>query len=191
MIPIVFAGGEPEKVARIRELIPEAVYAADWGALPSAIRQAVGAAPALTLASAKPPDPYMRRWAASPLAKKLGLLPGITAELSGAPDGFVDYLRPPEGVQFAANPTKTTGIAILFARTVDELDLRVDRILPRLGPRAWLWICWPKAGSKLCQPDLNQYVVLETLRAHGFVTSKIVAIDRNWSRLKFSKPPPY
>ena len=188
LLPLVFVGGEPEKVALIQQLIPGADFVSGWVEVPAAIRRAVNSAPSADTALAKQPGPYMQRWAGNPLAKKLGLELGTTAVLIGAPEGMEEFLRPPEGVEFGSRLSSATGIAILFAQSVDELDLRLNRALPRLGPHARLWICWPKAGSRMAQPDLNQYTVLETARAHGFATSKIVSIDKTWSGLKFSRP---
>ena len=38
-LPIVFAGGEPDKVARTKQLIPDATYAS-WGRIKSALSKA-------------------------------------------------------------------------------------------------------------------------------------------------------
>jgi len=186
LTPLVFVGGEPEKVERIRALIPDAVFT-EWGQIKTAIRDALRRAPAVPIL----PDPYMKRWEASPLAKKLGLEDGVVAALVGAPDGFAEFVRAPESVQYAARVGPEVGLVLLFATSTDELDLRLEPVLAKLGPKGRLWICWPKAGAKQFKSDLTQNVVLETARAHRLTTSKIVSIDENWSGMKFSSKEPY
>ena len=182
LIPLVFVGGEAAKVEKIRALIPDATYT-EWSGIKSAIGQALRTAPMVPIL----PDPYMQRWAASPLAKKLGLVPGVTAALIGAPEGFAEFVRAPEGVEFVARLAPNVGIALVFVRTLDELDLRLDSVLPKLARSARLWLCWPKARAGRIQSELTQHVVLETARAHGLATSKIVSVSQDWSGLKFSR----
>ncbi len=184
--PIVFVGGESAKVDKIRALIPDAVFT-EWSQIKPVIHGALKNAPAVPVL----PDPYMKRWAASPLAKKLGLEPGTVALLVGEPEGFTEFVRAPEGVEFAGRIGPKVNLAIVFAASLDELDLRLTPVVEKLAGRAALWICWPKAGSKRYQSDLTQYVVLETARAHGLATSKIAAIDEDWSGMKFSAGKTY
>ena len=43
-VPAVFVGGVPEKVARLREELPDAIYA-EWPSIRSALRQALASLP--------------------------------------------------------------------------------------------------------------------------------------------------
>lgn len=185
--PIVYVGGEPAKVEKIRALIPDAVFT-EWPAIKTAIRDALKNRPAVPVL----PDPYMQRWAASPVAKKLGLeQPKTVALLAGAPEGFEEFVRAPESVQWVSRMGPAVTVALVFARSADELDLRLAPVVSRLSGKTALWICWPKAGSKRYKSDLTQHVVLETARIHGLTTSKIASIDEDWSGMKFSVPKAY
>ena len=177
--PLVFVGGNSETVAKIRALIPDATFT-EWAAIKPAVRQALRDAPVVPVL----PDPYMQRWAATPLAAKLGLKPGVEAALLGAPDGFAEFVRAPEAVGIRSLVTPKTTLILLFARSCDELDLRLNAISSRL-PYVRLWICWPKAAARKIKTDLSQKVVLETARAHGLATYKILSIDRDWSGMLF------
>lgn len=182
-IPLVFVGGDPEKVKKIRALIPDAVYT-EWGAIKGAIRRALRDAPPAPVL----PGPYMQRWSGNTLAVKLGLKPGMHVALLAAPDGFDEFVRAPEGVEFFPRWENTAKLVILFARSADELDLLLSPAAPKLGHRR-LWICWPKAASKALagRSDLTQFVVLQCARAHGLKTSKIISIDNDWSAMRFSE----
>ncbi len=191
-IPLVFVGGDPEKVKKIRAIIPDAVYT-EWGAIKGAVRRALRDAPPAPVL----PDPYMQRWSGNTLAAKLGLKPGMQVALLGAPDGFDEFVRAPdgfdefvrapEGVQFATCLENKAEMVILFARAVDELDLLLAPVAAQLGRRR-LWICWPKtaAAARAGRSDLTQFVVLESARAYGLKTSKIMSIDSEWCAMRFS-----
>jgi hypothetical protein len=186
LTPIVFGGGEPEKVEKVRTFIPDAVYT-DWSAIKSAVRAAVKNAP---LAPIKP-DPYMQRWAASPLSKKLGLVPGTKAVLIGAPEGFAEFVNAPDGVEYTTRASAHTQLAMIFAQSADELDMRLGAAVGKLAAGSHLWICWPKAGSKRYRSDLTQHLVLATARLYDLATSKIASIDSDWSGMKFSARKTY
>jgi hypothetical protein len=181
-IPLVFVGGDPEKILKIRALIPDAVYTT-WGAIKGAIRRALRLAPPAPVL----PDPNPERWASNPLAVKLGLKPGMEVALLGAPDGFHEFVRAPEGVEFSPRWENKAKLVILFARSVDELDLLLSPVAEKLGHRR-LWICWPKAASaaRAGRTDLTQFVVLQSARAYSLKTSKILSIDNDWSAMRFS-----
>jgi CheY-like chemotaxis protein len=93
LIPIVFVGGDPEKVARVRGLLPDAVYT-EWSRIVGALRKAIENPPT------EPAVPgTMDGYAGTPLPKKLGLRTGSTVALLGAPAGFDKKLDPlPENV---------------------------------------------------------------------------------------------
>ena len=93
-VPIVFVEGQPDKVERIKELLPDAKYAA-WQGIGPAIQEAIDSPPA---------DPVRPRtvfdaYAGTPLFKKLGIKDGSRVSLVDAPQRFEDKLgNLPEGV---------------------------------------------------------------------------------------------
>ena len=103
-IPIVFVGGDAEKVAAIKALLPDAVYTVS-GRLAAAVKRAA----AHPLASPVVPASRLAGYSGTPLPKKLGIKPGSTVALVGAPEGFEATLGAlPEGASVvrraAANP---------------------------------------------------------------------------------------
>ena len=98
-IPILFVGGLPEKVERIRAEIPD-VHFADWE---SASRKAEQL---LKEPQAMPAAMPQRSYAATPLPTKLGIRARMQVALVGAPDGFQEMLGElPEGASLGERIT--------------------------------------------------------------------------------------
>ena len=92
-IPLVFAGGLPEKIEKVRALLPDAVYCG-WDSAARAIAQAIRTAPPQPVL---PPEiPISKPGRA--LVDKLGIKPGATVILLDAPRHAESLLEPlPEG----------------------------------------------------------------------------------------------
>jgi DNA-binding NarL/FixJ family response regulator len=69
-IPLVFVDGDPEKVAKIKNVLPDAVYTS-WGRLKDSLKQAIARAPGEPVA----PQSVFSGYSGTPLAKKLGIKP--------------------------------------------------------------------------------------------------------------------
>ena len=67
----------------------------------------------------------------------------------------------------------------------------VDKLAPQLSKRApgdpILWFAWPKSTSKKFTCDFNRDTGWDALRALGFDTVRAVAIDDDWSALRFRR----
>ena len=86
-VPLIFAGGDPQKVDRIRALLPDAAYAS-WDGIDTSLKSAIANAPA---------DPVVPRsgfeaYSGTPLPKKLGIKEGSTVFLIDAPQDFDETL---------------------------------------------------------------------------------------------------
>jgi CheY-like chemotaxis protein len=180
-VPVVFVGGVPEKVARIREALPDAVYA-EWRGIRSALRQALASAPPAPVV----PPTTMAGYSGTPLAKKLGIRAGSVVALLHAPPGFAPQIEPlPEGVRLQEKPAGASRM-LLFARSQADLARRfpaAERALPEKGG---LWICWPKKASGIAS-DLSEPAVRAFGLARGLVDYKICAVDATWSGLCFAR----
>jgi hypothetical protein len=180
-IPLIFVGGEPEKVARVRTLLPDAVYTA-WEGIGPAVQTAITHPPADPVAPASSMDAY----AGQPLPKKLGIKAGIAIALVNAPPGFRQLLDPmPDGVQFRSDSAEGCEMAIWFVRSQVELAQAVQNA-SGLDKLLSLWLAWPKKASAL-STDLTQQVVREAGLTNDWVDYKICAIDSTWSGLLFAR----
>jgi hypothetical protein len=179
-VPLVFAGGEPEKVAAARKMLPDAGYA-NWSRIRGVLREAMSRRPVQPVV----PD-TMAGYSGTPLPKKLGIKTGMTVALLGAPEGFEGALGElPEGVRLQAQPRGAAWM-LLFVRTAADLGRRfpaAERALPEKGG---LWICWPKKASGLAS-DLSEPAVRAFGLERALVDYKICAIDHTWSGLLFAR----
>ncbi len=182
-VPIVFAGGEPEKIARARELLPEAVFA-EWSGMAGALGRAIAQPPS---APARRTGGAMAAYSGAPLVKKLGIRENSTVALLGAPEGFETALAPlPDGVRLARQARGGADIILLFARSRAEAERRFGGAARALKPRGGLWLVWPKQASGLAT-DLTQAAVRSFGLDAGLVDYKICAVDQTWSGLLFAR----
>jgi CheY-like chemotaxis protein len=177
--PIVFADGEPDAVARLKAILPDATFTT-WGRLKSALARALRAQPAA------PVVPADRLYAGRTLAQKLGLAAGELVAAVGAPAGFAATLGPlPTGARLTASPSATSARFVWFVKSARELDLAVGA-LARLVTTQVAWIAWPKASGPLTA-DVNGNDVREAGLGVGLVDFKVCSVDATWSALAFKR----
>lgn len=180
-IPLVFLGGDPQKVKRIQELLPDAVYS-DWDAIPGSLKEAIAHPPPAPAA----PKSLFDAYAGQTLPKKLGIRPGMAVLLVRAPQNFTQLLGElPENVIVNEGEQLPGELILWFMRSLQELERDFTVISQRRDFR-FVWIAWPKKTSGV-QTDLNQQLVRETGLRSGLVDFKICSIDQTWSGLCFTR----
>ncbi|NYF91280.1 DUF3052 family protein [Tunturiibacter empetritectus] len=178
-IPILFAGGSPERTERIRVENPDASYAS-WSEVPGALA-ALLAHPPVTPAVAPPRD-----FSATPLLKKLGINTSMEVALIAAPDGFEELLGDlPENTALLSRLRPTTSLALCFTRSLEDLSSTLDLLTLRLPRPASVWIIHPKRSGKH-HVDFNQNHVRDASLTAGLVDYKVCSINEVWSALKFA-----
>jgi hypothetical protein len=184
LIPIVFAGGEPEKVAAIRELLPDAVYTS-WTRILPALKKALAHPPDDVIA----PPKMMDRYADRPVAQKLGITAGSAVNVIDPPRNFPALLGAiPEGVSFHENERGSGSVTLWFIRDAEEYRSAIPKHRA-IARRSKLWIVWPK-GEAGKRAGITQNVVRETALAVGLVDYKICAVDDTWSAILFAVAAP-
>jgi hypothetical protein len=124
-------------------------------------------------------------YSGTPLVKKLGIKPGSTLALVGAPAGFRrELLGLPKDVRVRAEATDTPDIVVWFVRRRLELETGIPHMGVAMGPG--LWVAWPKKASGL-KSDVTEDVVRAAGLANGLVDYKVCAINDIWSGLKFAR----
>jgi len=124
-------------------------------------------------------------YSGTPLARKLGMKPGMMVVLHNAPAGFdatLDGL--PEGVRFVGAEEKPVGMVVYFTTERADLEMGFERLAPALEPAGTFWVAWPKRASKV-PTDITEDGLRELLLPTGWVETKVCAIDATWSGLRF------
>lgn len=180
-VPLVFVGGDPKKVARVRELLPDAVYTT-WDEIEAALAHGIAHPPQDPVVPQSTFDAY----AGTPLPKKLGIKANSVVTLLDAPEDFEGTLGElPAGAVVRRRDPDPHGVNLWFVRSRQELEDQIEEI-GRLAKGGGLWIAWPKKASGVVS-DLSQTVVRRTGLDSGLVDFKICSIDATWSGLRFSQ----
>ena len=181
-VPIVFVEGDPDKVTRIKERLPDAIYTT-WSSIKSALKNAILHPPQSPIVPRSVFDGY----ADAPLVKKLGIKANYEVALIGAPKDFINLLSGlPDGVRFSNRISAKSNPVIWFVKALKLYQEGIEKISEKLGENSGLWIAWPKKTSDISS-DLSQNVVRQVGLKAGLVDYKICSIDETWSGLKFRK----
>jgi hypothetical protein len=130
--------------------------------------------------SARAPAGY----SGTPLVSKLGIKPGATLGLIGAPDGFDGRLGElPGGVTVRRRLQGQLDVIVAFYVERSVLERRLPALRGALQPAGGLWVAWPKRASGVAT-DVSETVVRELGLAAGLVDNKVCAIDAVWSGLR-------
>ena len=82
---------------------------------------------------------------------------------------------------------KEISYVLIFAKSRDELSSHFIKIKDKFIGDALLWVCFPKKSSKKYKSSINRDEGWELIGAADFEPVKIVAIDEDWSALRFRK----
>jgi hypothetical protein len=125
----------------------------------------------------------------SPLFKKLNLGAHQEIVVLNAPDSFEPELKQLKGVNIARDPSKPKAVkfGLAFAITQTQLD-RASKILAAASEGdAVIWFAYPKGSSKRYTCEFNRDSGWNVIRAAGFESVRMVAIDEDWSALRFRR----
>jgi hypothetical protein len=82
---------------------------------------------------------------------------------------------------------KAVGFVLAFATRRIEVDRLSKSLSAKAAGDAVVWFAYPKGTSKSYTCDFNRDNGWDVLRAAGFDTVRAVAIDDNWSALRFRR----
>ena len=77
--------------------------------------------------------------------------------------------------------------AMAFVTKQEELNDTVSSLAPKLQGDAIFWICYPKGTSRKYKCDFNRDQGWTILGQYGLEGVRQVAIDEDWSALRFRK----
>jgi len=77
--------------------------------------------------------------------------------------------------------------SLAFVTRQDEVDALVPQLAARAKGDATLWFAYPKGTSKKFKCDFNRDTGWSALKAAGFETVRSIAIDEDWTGLRFRR----
>lgn len=180
-VALVFVEGAPEKVARVKQVLPDAEFVT-WRGIRGGLTRALRP-------RRKPPvvpSSNLAAYAGTPLPRKLGIKPGSVTALLGAPEGFERTLGTlPAGARLLRDARAPTDLTLFFARSERELARRIGALAKRAAGGG-LWLVWPKRASGVAS-DLTGGVVRRVGLDAGLVDFKVCSVDATWSGLRFTR----
>ncbi|NJL12303.1 MAG: hypothetical protein HC913_04415 [Microscillaceae bacterium] len=124
------------------------------------------------------------------LLKKLNFKPGSRVFLGNIPDewqALSDCFRA-EGILFIEPVLdKTIDFALVFVKEQAQIAAVLDWLPTQMPGDACLWFAYPKATAKKYHCDFNRDTGWEALGKAGFEGVRQVAIDEEWSALRFRR----
>jgi len=125
----------------------------------------------------------------SSLWKKLNLKDQRQVAVLDAPASFAPALEQLSAVDVITRLEAVTGVELLLAFVTRAAE--VEALAAWLGPNApgdpIIWLAYPKARSKHATSELNRDTGWRPLGIAGFEAVRQVAIDDDWSALRFRR----
>ena len=99
----------------------------------------------------------------------------------------LEALQPPVAVRTSLSGAKDARFVLAFATRKAEVDKQAPRIAKAAPGDAVIWIAYPKGTSKNYTCDFNRDNGWDQLGAQGFEPVRQVAIDADWTALRFRR----
>jgi hypothetical protein len=106
-----------------------------------------------------------------------------------SPQSFEDELRRLKGVKIVGDTQSLSSVefAITFVTQRLEVDRAARKLIEKSAGDATRWFAYPKGTSKTLQSEVKRDTGWDILRSAGFDTVRLVAIDADWSALRFRR----
>lgn len=125
----------------------------------------------------------------TPVFDKLNLKQHDEILVVDAPPSFEPQLRMLKGVTVLRDAKKSQAIhfALVFATRQTEVDAMAHMLARKAEGDAVLWFAYPKGTSRRYTCEFNRDTGWDAMREAGFDTVRQVAIDEDWSALRFRR----
>lgn len=123
----------------------------------------------------------------TPLFKKLNLGAHDTIHVLNAPESFEAELESLAAVTVKRALAGKTAFALAFVVTQADLDAVSRKLVEAAEGDAVIWMVYPKASSKRYRCEFNRDSGWAALGSAGFEPVRMVAVDEDWSALRFRK----
>ena len=105
------------------------------------------------------------------------------------PDSFLPELArlPVLTIHNHIESVSRIGFFLAFVTKKSEVDALAGPVAERATGDATVWFAYPKGTSKKYKCDFNRDTGWDALQAEGFDTVRAVAIDEDWTALRFRR----
>jgi len=122
--------------------------------------------------------------------KKLNLKNQKSVFVINAPESFevnLDSIRDETLIIKSLLGESNIEFILIFVTKQAEIDTVIPEIASRLVGDAVLWMCYPKGTSKKYKCDFNRDTGWAIMGPYDLEPVRMVAIDDDWSALRFKK----
>jgi len=124
----------------------------------------------------------MAGYSGTPLPQKLGLKPGWSARVIGAPLDYLELLGDvPAGVTFGGD--EPADFVHLFVTHRQDMLEHLAHLIEEIKPNGMIWVSWPKKSAKV-PTDITEDVIRDVALPMGLVDTKVAAVTDVWSGLR-------
>jgi len=125
-----------------------------------------------------------------PIFTKLNYKTQPEIAVVNAPEEFgavVDSMRPLTSIVTDLDQIQQGQFMIAFVKTQQEVDAISTQAAQKLQGDGILWLAYPKGSSKKYRCDFNRDTGWAVLGQLGFESVRMVAIDDDWSAIRFRR----
>lgn len=125
----------------------------------------------------------------TPTFKKLNLKDQRQIVVLNAPQSFEPEMADLHGIAVlrALNAAADVEFSLAFVTKQDEVDKLGKAIAKSAKGDAVVWFAYPKGSSKKYKSEINRDAGWRTLGKEGFEPVRMVAIDEDWSAVRFRR----
>lgn len=123
----------------------------------------------------------------TPLFNKLNLGTARLIHVLDAPASFEAEIAELQGVEIRREVSGKVAFAMAFVRTLAEVERAARQLTGHAVDDPILWMAYPKASSKRYRCEFTRDTGWAALGAAGYEPVRMVAIDEDWSALRFRK----
>ncbi len=125
-----------------------------------------------------------------PIFKKLNYKDQADICVVNAPESFLPNMKamePYAGIHTGLKAFEKVHFIMAFVQTQKQVDDLAPQVGNKLEGDGVVWFCYPKKSSKKYSSEINRDNGWAILGKLGFEAVRAVAIDEDWSALRFRK----